>query len=91
MNSEREAKVDLSILLTFFKTRRNAISDFHYTPILQLKVTRILLFVMVEWNNRYKIEPLSGKFSWLKVSLSIIAIIALGIFTDYKNFIYFQF
>jgi len=51
----------------------------------------ILLFVIVEWNNRYKIEPLSGKYSWLKVSLSIMAIIALGIFTDYKNFIYFQF
>lgn len=51
----------------------------------------IILFVMVEWNNRYKIEPLSGKYSWLKVSLSILAIIALGIFTDYKNFIYFQF
>lgn len=54
-------------------------------------IIMILLFVMVEWNNRYKIEPLSGKYSWLKVSLSIIAIIALGIFTDYKNFIYFQF
>lgn len=51
----------------------------------------ILLFVIVEWNNRYKIEPLSGKYSWLKVGLSIMAIIALGIFTDYKNFIYFQF
>lgn len=51
----------------------------------------VLLFVMIEWNNRYKIEPLSGKYSWLKVSLSIIAIMALGIFTDYKNFIYFQF
>jgi len=49
------------------------------------------LFTIIEWNNRYKIEPLSGKYSWLKVSLSIIAIIALGIFTDYKNFIYFQF
>ncbi|WP_264520691.1 MBOAT family O-acyltransferase [Flavobacterium sp. N1994] len=54
-------------------------------------VFMLLFFVMVEWNNRYKIEPLSGKYSWLKVSLSIIAIIALGIFTDYKNFIYFQF
>jgi D-alanyl-lipoteichoic acid acyltransferase DltB (MBOAT superfamily) len=51
----------------------------------------ILLFVMVEWNNRYKIEPLSGKYSELKVGLSILVIIALGIFTDYKNFIYFQF
>ena len=54
-------------------------------------IIMILLFVVVEWNNRYKIEPLSGKYAWLKVSLSIIAIIALGIFTDYKNFIYFQF
>lgn len=54
-------------------------------------IIMILLFVMVEWNNRYKIEPLSGKYSWLKVSLSIMAIIAFGIFTDYKNFIYFQF
>lgn len=54
-------------------------------------ILMILLFVFVEWNNRYKIEPLSGKYSWLKVSLSIMAIIALGIFTDYKNFIYFQF
>ncbi|MCF6133015.1 MBOAT family O-acyltransferase [Flavobacterium wongokense] len=54
-------------------------------------IIMILLFVMVEWNNRYKIEPLSGKYSWLKVSLSIMAIVALGIFTDYKNFIYFQF
>lgn len=54
-------------------------------------IVMILLFVMVEWNNRYKIEPLSGKYSWLKVGLSIMAIMALGIFTDYKNFIYFQF
>jgi len=51
----------------------------------------ILFFVVVEWNNRYKIEPLSGKYSYLKVGLSLAAIIALGIFTDYKNFIYFQF
>ncbi|WP_293870923.1 MBOAT family O-acyltransferase [Flavobacterium sp.] len=51
----------------------------------------LLFFVMVEWHNRYKIEPLSGKFSWIKISLSIMAILALGVFTDYKNFIYFQF
>jgi len=51
----------------------------------------IALFVMVEWNNRYKIEPLSGKYSYLKTGLGIAAIIAFGVFTDYKNFIYFQF
>lgn len=77
---------------------KRMVTDRHFAP-QYLSIERynyeilimILLFVMIEWNNRYKIEPLSGKFSWLKVSLSIIAIIALGIFTDYKNFIYFQF
>ncbi|WP_309612645.1 MBOAT family O-acyltransferase [Flavobacterium sp.] len=77
---------------------KRMVTDRHFAPqYLSIKrynyeiLIMILLFVMIEWNNRYKIEPLSGKFSWLKVSLSIIAIIALGIFTDYKNFIYFQF
>ncbi len=73
-------------------------SDWHFAP-QYFKFDRysyeliimILVFVMVEWNNRYKIEPLSGRYSWLKVILSIIAILTLGVFTDYKNFIYFQF
>lgn len=49
------------------------------------------LFVLVEWNNRTKVEPLSGKRSVLKIALAIAAIIALGTFSDYKEFIYFQF
>jgi alginate O-acetyltransferase complex protein AlgI len=49
------------------------------------------LFVLVEWNNRNKIEPLSGKKGLLKVSLAIMAIMAFGTFSDYKEFIYFQF
>ena len=51
----------------------------------------IALFVVVEWNNRFKEEPLSGKNSWLKVALAIAAIVALGTYSDYKEFIYFQF
>ncbi|MRX38716.1 MBOAT family protein [Flavobacterium sp. LC2016-23] len=51
----------------------------------------IVLFVLVEWNNRNKIEPLSGKRSLLKLSLAIAAILALGTYSDYKEFIYFQF
>lgn len=51
----------------------------------------IILFVVVEWNNRFKEEPLSGKNSWLKVALAIAAIVALGTYSDYKEFIYFQF
>jgi alginate O-acetyltransferase complex protein AlgI len=51
----------------------------------------VLVFVLVEWNNRHKIEPISGKYSWLKLSLCLAAILALGVFSDYKEFIYFQF
>lgn len=51
----------------------------------------VLLFTVVEWNNRAKVEPLSGKKSMLKIALAIAAIIAFGTFSDYKEFIYFQF
>jgi D-alanyl-lipoteichoic acid acyltransferase DltB (MBOAT superfamily) len=51
----------------------------------------ILAFVIVEWKSRYKIEPISGKYSWLKMTLCLFAIIALGTYADYKEFIYFQF
>jgi len=49
------------------------------------------IFVLIEWNNRNKIEPLSGKRSMLKLSLAILAIMAFGTYSDYKEFIYFQF
>lgn len=54
-------------------------------------VLLILLFIGVEWNFRNQIEPLSGRYSWLKVTLCFIAIVVLGVFSDYKSFIYFQF
>jgi len=49
------------------------------------------LFVLVEWNNRFKIEPISGKRSVLKLALAIASIMAFGTFSNYKEFIYFQF
>jgi len=51
----------------------------------------VIAFVLVEWNSRYKIEPISGKYSGLKMALCLLAIIALGTYADYKEFIYFQF
>ncbi len=51
----------------------------------------VLVFVIIEWNNRHKLEPISGKWSWVKLSLCLAAIAALGVFSDYKEFIYFQF
>jgi alginate O-acetyltransferase complex protein AlgI len=49
------------------------------------------LFVLVEWNNKTKVEPISGKRSMLKMALAIATIIAFGTYSDYKEFIYFQF
>ncbi|MCF8322804.1 MAG: MBOAT family protein [Flavobacterium sp.] len=51
----------------------------------------VLAFILIEWNSRYKIEPISGKYSWLKMTLCLLVIIALGTYSDYKEFIYFQF
>lgn len=51
----------------------------------------ILLFVLIEWNCRERTEPLSGTRSLLKISFAIAAIMAFGTFSDYKEFIYFQF
>ncbi|WP_196849323.1 MBOAT family O-acyltransferase [Flavobacterium sp. CG_9.10] len=51
----------------------------------------VAVFIVVEWNSRTHVEPISGKYSWLKLGLCLIAIIALGTYSDYKEFIYFQF
>ncbi|SEA89197.1 D-alanyl-lipoteichoic acid acyltransferase DltB, MBOAT superfamily [Flavobacterium gillisiae] len=51
----------------------------------------VLLFVIVEWNSRTKVEPISGKYDKVKLACCIAAIIVLGTYSDYKQFIYFQF
>ena len=49
------------------------------------------VFVLIEWNSRAKTEPISGKGSMLKMALAVLAILAFGTYSDYKEFIYFQF
>lgn len=51
----------------------------------------VAVFVCVEWFSKHKEEPLSGKASWVKVGFAILALLALGVYSDYKEFIYFQF
>ncbi|MFC3335534.1 MBOAT family O-acyltransferase [Flavobacterium palustre] len=51
----------------------------------------VLAFVIVEWNNRTKEEPISGKYQSVSLALCLVAIIAFGTYSDYKEFIYFQF
>jgi hypothetical protein len=51
----------------------------------------LLVFVFVEWHNKTKVEPISGRFATLKMAACLAAIIMLGTYSDYKEFIYFQF
>ncbi|HRG18955.1 MAG TPA: MBOAT family O-acyltransferase [Flavobacterium lutivivi] len=72
----------------------NHIFSFQYLHIgrsVEKLIVFLVIFTIIEWNNRNKIDPISGKYSWIKLALAITAILTLGIFSDYKNFIYFQF
>jgi D-alanyl-lipoteichoic acid acyltransferase DltB (MBOAT superfamily) len=51
----------------------------------------LLGFIAFEWVHRYRVEPLSGRWSWAKLTVCLAALFALGVYSDYKNFIYFQF
>lgn len=51
----------------------------------------LLLFIMVEWFNKDFVTPLKGRYWFLKIALCVLAILTFGVFSDYKNFIYFQF
>lgn len=59
-----------------------------YTPELLILIG---FFILFEWNNKYKLEPISGKNEWIKVIFLLLALLALGVYSDYKEFIYFQF
>ena len=48
-------------------------------------------FILFEWFHKYKTEPISGKYENIKLLFCILTILALGVFSDYKEFIYFQF
>ncbi len=73
-------------------TNRNFVSQYLVNERYNYElILLVLAFILVEWNSRFKIEPISGKYSGLKLVLCLLAIIALGTYSDYKEFIYFQF
>jgi hypothetical protein len=54
-------------------------------------VLLLVVFIVVEWRSKTKLEPISGKYATLKLAVCLAAIIMLGTYSDYKEFIYFQF
>lgn len=75
-------------MFSHFSTEFQYLSIERYTPELLILV---VVFVLFEWVNKYKIEPISGKWEWIKVFACIVALLVLGVYSDYKEFIYFQF
>ncbi|WP_317039978.1 MBOAT family O-acyltransferase [Gillisia sp. Hel1_33_143] len=54
-------------------------------------VLLILIFIVIEWSNKSKEQPLSGKLELLKTISIIWMILLFGVFSDHSTFIYFQF
>jgi D-alanyl-lipoteichoic acid acyltransferase DltB (MBOAT superfamily) len=59
-----------------------------YAPELMILIS---IFIIVEWHSRENEHPFFGKWINLKLVLTILGIITLGIYSDVKDFIYFQF
>ncbi|MGY8923940.1 MAG: MBOAT family O-acyltransferase, partial [Flavobacteriales bacterium] len=51
----------------------------------------ILLFIISEWSSREREHPFFGKWRHLKISLTILALVTLGVYSNVTDFIYFQF
>lgn len=75
-------------MFTDFQFKSQYLNNERYNIELLLLIS---LFVGVEWFNRNKLQPLSGRGSWIKITLAILALLTLGVYSDYKEFIYFQF
>ncbi|NIJ46262.1 D-alanyl-lipoteichoic acid acyltransferase DltB (MBOAT superfamily) [Wenyingzhuangia heitensis] len=86
----------LSIAFGYIKR----IIDFNIAnPIKYLSIDRynvemiplIILFLVFEYTGVNKETPLLGKYSYLKTVSIVLLIMILGVFSDQKDFIYFQF
>lgn len=65
-----------------------------YLAIERYNVELILLiisFIAFEWHHRRLEHPFSGRFRILKIAVVILFLLTLGVYSDYQEFIYFQF
>ncbi len=49
------------------------------------------IFVLLEWFHRNLEHPFIGRLKWVKISLIILMLLMLGVYSDHQEFIYFQF
>lgn len=51
----------------------------------------LLFFLLLEWNAREHEHPVNGKYKWFKLTIIIIGLLTLGVYSKASDFIYFQF
>ncbi|MFD1614965.1 MBOAT family O-acyltransferase [Gelatiniphilus marinus] len=49
------------------------------------------IFILLEWFNRQKEHPFSGRFKWIKITGVMLMLLLFGVYSDHQEFIYFQF
>lgn len=68
--------------------------DIEYLRIERFSVELVLLlliFIVFEWFHRRAEHPFTGKLKWLKITAVVFMLLTLGVYSDYQEFIYFQF
>jgi D-alanyl-lipoteichoic acid acyltransferase DltB (MBOAT superfamily) len=51
----------------------------------------IFILLLFEWFHRKREQPFVGRYKWIKMCAVITLMLTLGVYSDYKEFIYFQF
>lgn len=51
----------------------------------------LFMFILLEWFHRKYEHPFIGKWKWFKITAVIIMLLTLGVYSNYQDFIYFQF
>jgi alginate O-acetyltransferase complex protein AlgI len=68
--------------------------DLQYLSIERYNIEILLLiaiFLLLEWFHRHFEHPYNGYFKWLKIIVTILMLLTLGVYSDHQKFIYFQF
>lgn len=77
-----------------FRMLSNLNFNIQYLGIERYNVEILLLiglFLALEWIHRNTEHPFTGKWKWYKLLFIIFLILISGVFSDYQDFIYFQF
>ncbi|CAM4153458.1 MBOAT family protein [Gillisia hiemivivida] len=68
--------------------------ELQYLSIERYNVEMLLIigiFVLLEWFHRNLEHPFIGSYKWVKIVAAILMLLTLGVYSDQKEFIYFQF